>query len=123
MNPSRNIGKQWANWGSRAAILIVFSVGVTVLLLELAGKFAPKVSTQAEGDLASENTAAGNLAVVRLVRLPLVETAVGTIRPVHQTTIGARLLARTVEVNLKAGQAVRSGDVLLRLDDMDLRAK
>ena len=47
----------------------------------------------------------------------------GTIRAVHETTIGSKLLARVVEVNLKAGQKVHAGDVLIRLDDTDLRAK
>jgi RND family efflux transporter MFP subunit len=42
---------------------------------------------------------------------------------VHETAIGARLLARVVEVNLKAGQVVNAGDVLVRLDDMDLQAR
>ena len=53
----------------------------------------------------------------------MVETAVGSIRPVHETAIGVRLLARVVEVNLKAGQVVNAGDVLVRLDDVDLQAK
>jgi RND family efflux transporter MFP subunit len=77
----------------------------------------------AERASASEEKARGIVAEVRLVRLPTVETAVGTIRPVHETTIGARLLARVVEVNLKAGQVVNAGDVLVRLDDTDLRAR
>jgi RND family efflux transporter MFP subunit len=123
MNTYRTIGKRWVDWGSRAAILLVFAVGVTVLLLWLAGKFAPKVSMQIERVSASEHKAPGIIAEVRLVRLPLVETAVGTIRPVHETTIGAKLLARVIEVNLTAGQVVKAGDVLVRLDDMDLRAK
>jgi len=123
MNTNRSIRQQWAVWGSRAAILLVFAVGVTVLLLWLAGKFAPKVSMQTERVAASDDKAPGSIAEARLVRLPRVETAVGTIRPVHETTIGARLLARVVEVNLKAGQVVKAGDVLVRLDDMDLRAK
>src|SRR5687768_4695958 len=106
MNTNRRIGQRWLAWGSRAAILFVFSVGVTVLLLWLAGKFAPKVSMRAERVLASEDKAPRFVAEVRLVRLPLVETAVGTVRPVHETTIGAKLLARVVEVNLKAGQVV-----------------
>jgi len=78
---------------------------------------------QTERVLASEDNAPGMVAEVRLVRRPLVETAVGTIRPVHETTIGAKLLARVIEVNLKAGQAVKAGDVLVRLDDKDLLAK
>jgi len=78
---------------------------------------------QADRVLASEDKAPGIVAEVRLVRLPLVETAVGTIQPVHETTIGAKLLARVVEVDLKAGQVVKAGDVLVRLDDVDLRAR
>jgi RND family efflux transporter MFP subunit len=42
---------------------------------------------------------------------------------VHETAVGARLLARVVEVNLKAGQVVNAGDVLVRLDEVDLRAR
>src|SRR5205823_2756351 len=113
----------WAVWGSRAAVVLVFAVGVTLLVLWLAGKFAPKVLMQAERASASAYTPPGIATQVRLVRLPMVETAVGTIRPVHETTIGARLLARVVEVNLKAGQVVNAGDVLVRLDDMGLRAR
>src|SRR4029079_4228613 len=101
----------------------MFAVGVTLLLLWLAGKFAPKVLLAAEQVLASTDKAPGIVAQVRRVRLPMVETAVGTIRPVHETAIGARLLARVVEVNLKAGQAVNAGDVLVRLYCRYLRAK
>ena len=123
MNTNRSIRQQWADWGSRAAILLIFAVGVTVLLLWLAGKFAPKVSMQTERVAASEDKSPDSISEARLVRLPRVETAAGTIRPVHETTIGAKLLARVVEVNLKAGQVVKAGDVLVRLDDTDLRAK
>jgi len=123
MNTNREIVQKWADWGSRAAILLGFAVGVTLLLLGLAGKFAPKVLLSAERVWASADTAPCMVAQVRLVRLPMVETAVGTIRPVHETSIGARLLARVVEVNLKAGQVVHAGDVLVRLDDVDLRAR
>jgi RND family efflux transporter MFP subunit len=103
-------------------MFVVFSAGVTVLLLWLAGKYAPKVSMQSEVQ-SSEDKAPSVVAEVRLVRRPLVETAVGTIRPVHETAIGAKLLARVVEVNLRAGQVVKAGDVLVRLDDVDLRAR
>ena len=123
MNTIRRIALKLAKWGNRAAILLVFSVGVTVLLLWLAGNFAPKVSAPPKRVLASDDKAPGSVAGVRLVRLPLVVTAVGTIRPVHETTIGAKLLARVVEVNLKAGQVVNAGDVLVRLDDVDLQAR
>lgn len=123
MSTNRTIFLKWADWGSRAATLFVFTVGATLLLLWLAGKFEPKVLAQEERASASENNAPGIVAQVRLVRLPMVETAVGTIRPVHEISIGARLLARVVEVNLKAGQVVNAEDVLVRLDDVDLQAR
>src|SRR6187399_1609426 len=123
MNTNRAIFQKWTSWASRAGSLLAFAVGVTLLLLWLAGKFAPKVSMQAGQASASEGATLGTVAQVRLVRRPIVETAVGSIRPVHETTIGARLMARVVEVNLKAGQVVNLGDVLVRLDDTDLRAR
>jgi RND family efflux transporter MFP subunit len=91
-------------------------------MLWLAGKFAPKVpATTATQPRPSP--VEGRVVKVRLVRLPLSESAVGTIRAVHETSIGSKLLARVVEVNLKAGQRVRAGDVLVRLDDTDLQAR
>jgi RND family efflux transporter MFP subunit len=123
MNTKRTILQQLAGWGSRTAILLVFAAGVTVLLIWLAGKFAPKVSAQTGHAAVSADGAPGFVAQARLIQIPRVETAVGTIRPVHETAVGARLLARVVEVNLKAGQVVNAGDVLVRLDDLDLQAK
>src|SRR5213596_1591411 len=123
MNTYRKISQHWALWGSRTAVSLGFAIGVTVLLLWLAGKFAPKVSAQTERSPASEDKAPGSLAEARLIRQPVVETAVGTIRPVHEVTIGTKLLARVVEVNLKAGQVVKAGEILVRLDESDLQAK
>lgn len=123
MIANRGIVPKRAGRGSRAAIVLGLAVGVTVLLLWSAGTFAPKVLMPAERASAGEGTAPGTVARVRLVRLPVVETAVGTVRPVHETAVGARLLARVVEVTLKAGQVVDAGDVLVRLDDADLRAR
>jgi RND family efflux transporter MFP subunit len=60
---------------------------------------------------------------VTRVAVPAVEAAVGTITPVYESTISSRVLARVVDVKVKAGQAVREGETLLRLDDADFRAR
>ncbi len=114
---------KWIRWGGRILVLLAFAVGVIVLILWLAGKFAPKVPAKPTTPLSRSADVQGNVEPVRLVRLPLYESAVGTVRAVHETSIGSRLLARVMEVNLKAGQQVRAGDVLVRLDDTDLKAK
>ena len=110
-------------WAGRAAVLAGFALAVFFLMRWLAGTYSPKVPVRAA---AAESPAApgeGRLAPVRMIRLPLSESSVGTIRAVHETSIGSKLLARVLEVNLKAGQKVREGEVLVRLDDTDLRAK
>lgn len=109
-------------WLGRLAVAAAFTVGVVALLLYLAGWFAPKVpQTPALPSTAAASQ--GQVVAVRALRVPRIESAVGTIRAVHETTIGSKLLARVLEVNLKAGQAVTAGQVLVRLDDTDLKAK
>ena len=108
-----------------AALALGFGAVVVVLLLWLAGVFAPRIRRPA-GDSearAGRQLGDGTLVAARLVEVPMEESAVGTTRAVHETTIAAKLLARVVEVHVKAGQAVHAGDVLVRLDDADLRAR
>jgi multidrug efflux pump subunit AcrA (membrane-fusion protein) len=114
---------KWRRWGGRVALLLAFAAGVILPMLWLAGKFAPKVPARPASTQFPSSEVRGEVAAVRLIRLPLYESAVGTIRAVHETTIGSKLLARVMEVNLKAGQKVHVGDVLVRLDDTDLKAK
>ncbi len=114
---------RWMRLAGRTAIGLAFAAGVTLLLLWLAGKFAPKVPAETDSGRSAESEFTGRAVPVRLIRIPLVESAAGTIKAVHETTIGSKLLARVVEVNLRAGQPVHEGDVLVRLDDADLRAK
>lgn len=114
---------QWSRVAVRAALLVIVAVSVAVLLLWLSGKFAPKVPMSVDRTPVAKGDIPERIVAVRSVKLPLSETAVGTIRAVHEATIGSKLLARVVELNLKAGQKVRKGEVLLRLDDTDLRAK
>lgn len=120
---SKEALRRWTKLLSRTAVALIFVVGVTLLLLWLAGTFAPKVPIADTQPHSRHAEVAGDVVTVRLIRIPREESAVGTIRAVHETTIGSKLMARVMEVNLKAGQHVQAGDVLVRLDDADLRAK
>jgi RND family efflux transporter MFP subunit len=42
---------------------------------------------------------------------------------VHEASVASKLLARVVEMRIKAGQAVSRDEVLLRLDDADLQTR
>jgi len=105
---------------------VAFLVVVVVLMMWLAGVFHPKVEdalpvTRPGG----VGRPAGDVVVaeVRMIRAPRTESAVGTIRAVHETAVASKLLARVLEVDVLAGQRVSQGDVLVRLDDEDLKAR
>jgi len=104
---------------------VVFTAIVIVLLLWLAGVFHRKIGPVQVALPAGPQRVLGNtpIATARLVYMPAIEPAVGTIRAVYETAIASKLLARVVEVNVQAGQTVRTGDVLVRLDEEDLRAR
>jgi membrane fusion protein (multidrug efflux system) len=100
---------------------------VVLLLMVLAGVFEDKVGPAEErpgGPLAAA-AGAGEGTVVEVIarEVPVYEWAVGTVRAVHETTLGSRLLATVARVHVEAGLDVEAGQVLVELDDRDLQAR
>lgn len=105
-------------------IAIVGTVVVGLILLFLAGMFSPKVPPNEAHSASHRPLPAGaQFARVQVLRQPRFESAVGSITPVHQSSIAAKILAKVLEVNVTAGQPVVAGDVLVRLSDEDLRSR
>jgi len=107
---------------------LAFLVAIVLLMVWLAGGFHRKIDrspsqSQATSRHPSGPVAGVETAPVRLRQVPRVEQAVGTVRAVHETAVAAKLLAKIMEVNVTAGQEVRKGDMLIRLDDEDLAAR
>ncbi len=92
-------------------------------MLYLSGRFSPKVPISEASAQPAAGRIEGSVVRAQVIPLPLTESAVGTIRAVYEIPIRSKLLARVVEVNITAGQQVKEGDILVRLDDTDLRAK
>jgi RND family efflux transporter MFP subunit len=106
----------------RAAPAAVFSALVFLMMLWLTGRLHAKVSSEPRR-LPARPSAGVRVAAVRRVSVPVVESAVGTIAPVYESQVASKVLARVVSVSVKAGQSVREGETLVRLDDADLRAR
>lgn len=103
----------------------ILAVAVIGLMLWLTGYFHDKIKSDAGGrkSAVTRPIADAELAQVRTIRLPRTETAVGTIGAVHETAVASKILAKVIEVNVIAGKAVQQGDVLVRLDDRELKAR
>jgi RND family efflux transporter MFP subunit len=112
---------RWLKLGVQISAGLAAAAGVAVLLLAIAGVFhanvgdAPPAAQASPADLPQAD--------VRVIQRARFETAVGTVKPIHESALASKLLARVLEVNVKAGQAVTEGEVLVRLDDADLEAR
>lgn len=105
-------------------LLLAMAAVVTVMLLWIAGVFHPKVEQSAGETSARQAIPAGALTeTVSRKEYARYESFAGTVRPVHESTVSSRLLARVIEMNAVAGQLVRQGDILARLDDSDLQSQ
>lgn len=96
---------------------------VVVLMLWLIGTFEPKIDESAIPAASGRPLGDRQAAPVVNVRVPVTESAVGTIRPVHEVALASKLLAKVTEVNVRAGDLVKAGDVVVRLDDADIEAR
>lgn len=105
----------------RLAIALLFAAIVVVSLAWLSGAFERKTPSHAAAPALRPYS--GATAVVRRLLVPALESSVGTIRAVQETAISPEVLGRITQIDVRAGQAVRQGDVLVRLDDEDFRAR
>ncbi len=107
----------------KGVVALVFTGVIVVMMVYLAGVFEPKVSSTAGEPGSARKLAGQSTAVVERVRRPRLETAVGTIRAAREAVVASKILARIEEVRVKAGQRVEQGEILVVLDNADLRAR
>jgi RND family efflux transporter MFP subunit len=110
--------------GSVLRTILLSLVGLIILVVVIAwlsGVFKPKV-VPGRVD-ADRPVAEGEVVPVETRTLAEVTRAVGTIRAVHETEVGSRLLAPVEAVHVTAGQRVSEGEVLVELDEADLLAR
>jgi len=60
---------------------------------------------------------------VALTTIPIIAEAVGTVRAEHIATVTSRVVATILQMRVSAGQRVARGEVLVELDDRDLRSR
>lgn len=100
-----------------AAALFILLVIVAWMANMFEDKIEPELRTSAE------HISANNFHKVEQVSYPLFESIPATIRAKQQTIISSRILARVVNVNVRAGDFVKKGDLLIELEKSDLQSR
>jgi membrane fusion protein (multidrug efflux system) len=121
--PRMATGRGWLRAFVTLGMAALFTAGITYLMMTLAGYFEPKVKPGPVATSDQPAAAAENFAEVKLVKRLMTESAVGTIRALHEAVVASKILARVKEVKIKAGQTVEADDELVVLDDADLQAR
>lgn len=128
MNESKPANRSNARWGlllralSTWSVVIFGTIGVAGLLMLLAGVLSPKVP-ESQASAPRLVPVDAQIVEVQMIRQPRYETAVGTIEPIHQSSVAVKILAKVDEVNVSAGQLVVAGEVLVVLNDDDLQSR
>lgn len=94
---------------------------IIIAVVWLSGGFVPK--TQPGHVPAQAWPVTGPVQPVQLQTYQRVAPTVGTVRAIQQVQVGSQLLAEVREVNVRAGDGVEAGQVLVRLDDTSLQAR
>lgn len=103
-------------------IAVTAFICLGVLFYIIAGGLTPKLPTEgmpAKGEPVNGNT----LITVEIQTLPLVESYAATTVADQIATLSARITAQVAEVLVDVGDEVKSGDILLQLDNTDLDAR
>lgn len=112
----KKFGPTYLRWGLPVLIIVL-------MMLWLGGSF--RRGTIQPGKVKAAETSASGVPfyTVSMQTAPQIAEAVGTVQPQFKTTVSARVTANIIELPVAAGQHVHKGDVLVRMDDRDMRAK
>jgi len=118
----------WGKAVKRAAMFLVTLAVVVGSVLWLSNFFGEKIPARSEpaGVAATQRAVLPGgveLVEVRRVNVPRYRAVVGTVEAVHDTDVGSRLMARVEAVHVAAGQRVAKGQLLVKLEDEDLKAR
>jgi len=101
---------------------ILLMLGLLGLIIAwMAGVFVKKLPT--ESTAAMTGPVPASTYRVETVTDQTVEGSTGTITARDETTISSRLLASIQSIKVRAGDTVKAGDIIIELDDRDLRAR
>jgi RND family efflux transporter MFP subunit len=108
---------------ARHVLPVVLALGLLMVIIAwLAGAFEEKISPHRResppADLAHLRTD-----IVHDETKEHIEEALGTLKAARRTVISAKLLATIDEIAVTAGDEVQEGDLLIRLNDSEYRAR
>ena len=108
---------------SKIVSISVAVLGLILLLLYMQGSFVSKVPPGLSPQGSDSTTSTSQTAVVEKKQVDDILTWPGTVKSRTVANIAPRMTARIIEIKVNAGDKVKKGDVIARLDERDIRAQ
>lgn len=107
----------------KGTVALGFAGAIVLMMVYLAGVFEPKVKPSAAEVETARKLLNEPTGVIERVKRPRLESAVGTVRAAREAVVSSKILARIDEVRVKAGRSVEQGEILVVLDNSDLKTR
>ncbi|MDP3280244.1 MAG: efflux RND transporter periplasmic adaptor subunit [Nitrosomonas sp.] len=106
-------------------IATIFSVilALILLLLYMQGAFVSKVPPGSSPQVNHSNPPTNDTAAVIKKQIDNILTWPGTVKSRTVANIAPKMTARIIEIKVNAGDAVKQGDLIARLDERDVKAR
>ena len=106
-------------------IVMIFAavLALILLLLYMQGSFVSKVAPGLSPQSSDSTTPKNQTALVEKIQVDDVLAWPGTVRSRTVANIAPRMTARILEIKVNAGDKVKKGDIIARLDERDIRAQ
>jgi len=100
-----------------AAVLIIVAV-----ILYQTGTFHSGMIPPGEQPVAHKKVSKAKLFKLKLSEIPIIYKSVGTVRSRDEIELAPRITARIIEITKRSGDSVKADEILVRLDNSDLKA-
>ncbi|UXI00130.1 efflux RND transporter periplasmic adaptor subunit [Photobacterium sp. TY1-4] len=106
----------------KSGLTVAAFAGLGVLFYAISGGFVAKIDPEHQS-MPGESLAGRQTVPIESVHIPVQQSYTGTIVADQQATLSARLTAQVADVLVDVGDSVKAGDILIRLDNLDLDAR
>jgi membrane fusion protein, multidrug efflux system len=105
----------------KIAVIIAALLIIVAVILYQTGTFRSGMIAPGEKAV---STAKNNSKMFKLTqtKIPVIYRTVGTVRSRDEIELSPRIIARITKITRRSGDSVKKGEVLIQLDDSDLRA-
>jgi RND family efflux transporter MFP subunit len=104
----------------KIAMPIVAVIVLLLMIAWMAGLFSPKI---APGLTPAQQHSAQDAVATQLADVPVIEPVPASVEAKQATIISSRIMARINKINVRSGDSVSTGDLLIELEKSDLEAK